>query len=267
MSKVKKLFKGLSLLMKQPSLINKVIDDADVNQMEVIEKYGLKNGLPTIEITDLFPDFNETVSPYAALEGGSTPIDLAFLKACAKKFKECVYLEIGTWRGESVANIAPIAKKCYTINLTDEQMTAIQLTQKHVDLIGFYSKKHANITHIRESSEKFNFKSLNEKVDVAFIDGDHHYEAVKNDTEKVFEILKDSSSIIVWHDYGNTPEDIRWDVLKGILAGTPENKRKYLYRVSNTLCAIYCEQELKGTFHTFPRESEKYFEINVQVKK
>ncbi|MEO6883196.1 MAG: class I SAM-dependent methyltransferase [Bacteroidia bacterium] len=267
MSKVKKLFKGLSLLMKQPSLINKIMDDADVNQLEVSEKYGMKLGLPSIELTDLFPDFDETVSPYAALEGGSTPIDLAFLKACAKSFSDCVYLEIGTWRGESVANIAAVAKKCFTVNLTDAQMRHIHLTEKHINLIGYFSKNKSNVTHVRENSKEINLKSLNEKFDLIFIDGDHHYESVKNDTEKAFEVLKDNNSMIVWHDYGNSPEDIRWDVLKGILAGTPENKRKHLYRVSNTLCAVYCERELNGNFHTFPRDSENYFEINIKLKK
>ena len=77
------------------------------------------------------------------------------------------------------------------------------------------------------------------QVDILFIDGDHHYESVKSDTKNAFSLLKDENSIIVWHDYGNNPSDIRWDVLKGILDGTPSDKIKNLYRVSNTLCAIY----------------------------
>src|SRR4051812_21620833 len=131
MSKAGKLFRAVSLILKQPSLLNKVLDDAGVNKEGVIEKHNLAQGLPSVEITELLPDLNITVEPYAALEGGSTPIDLAMLKGLAASFKNCHYFEIGTWRGESVANVAAIADQCFTLNLPDETMVNMGMNKEY----------------------------------------------------------------------------------------------------------------------------------------
>ena len=105
---------------------------------------------------------------------------------------------------------------------------------------------------------------MNEKFDLLFIDGDHHYESVKNDTANAFKLLKNENAIIVWHDYGNNPNDIRWDVFRGILDGTPPEEQKYLYRVSNTLCAIYTRQQITAEYPAVNPTPKKSFSINVK---
>lgn len=266
MSKLSKLFKALSLILKQPSLLNKIMDDADVNKSEVIARYGLPDGLPVIDICELLPGFSETVDPFCYLDGGSMPIDLALLKGLAKQIPNCEYFEIGTWRGESAANVASVVAHCTTLNLPDAEMISMGLSKKYVDLHRFFSKDLANVTHLQANSQTFDFKSIGKQFDLLFIDGDHHYESVKNDTKAAFSLLKNENSIIVWHDYGHTPNDVRWDVLKGILDGTPENKRKYLYHVSNTLCAIYTTKPL----HTYKQETievpTKKFKIEISAQ-
>lgn len=255
LKKLKKIIKAFFLILKTPSLINRILDDINIHKASVIKNYNLTKGLKTVSITDLLPELNETVDPYASIDGGSTPIDIVLLKGLARSKPNCNYFEIGTWRGESVANVASIAQQCVTLNLPDDEMLKMGLDQKYVASHRFFSKKLKNVTHIQANSQTFNFNSLNQKFDLLFIDGDHHYESVKNDTINAFKLLQDDDSIIVWHDYGNNPSDIRWEVLRGILDGTPENKRQYLYRVSNTLCAIYCTQAIKSTYthaHDFP---------------
>ncbi len=264
MNKVNKLIKALTLIIRQPALLNKVLDDTDVNQKQVIESYNLPNGLKTIDITHLLPDFNETVEPYCSLDGGSTPFDLALLKGLAKSKTDCMYFEIGTWRGESAANVAGAAKHCVSLNLPDQEMLAMGLDKKYVEAHRFFSKGLKNVTHIQANSQTFDYNSLNQKFDLIFIDGDHHYESVKNDTANAFKLLKDSNSIIVWHDYGNNPSDIRWDVLRGILDGTPPEKQSSLFRVSNTLCAIYTNQSLKANYPASNSNPDKYFTINIK---
>lgn len=266
MSKVSKLFKALSLIIKQPSLLNKVLDDADINKNEVIKKYHLEKGLKTVDITELLPNFDVTIEPYAALDGGSTPIDLALLKGLAASKQNCDYFEIGTWRGESVSNVASVAKNCVTLNLPDELLLQMGLDKKYVDMHRFYSKHLKNVTHLQGNSLTYDYKSLNKKFDLIFIDGDHHYESVKNDTQNAFSLLKDENSIIVWHDYGNNPGDIRWDVFRGILDGTPSDKIKDLYRVSNTLCAIYCKGVKNAEYIPDNSIPKKHFSIAVKAK-
>ncbi len=266
MSKLSKLLKALNLIVKQPSLLNKIIDDANVNKQEVIAKYNLPNGLKTINIVDLLADFNETVEPFCALDGGSTPIDLAMLKGLAKSKTDCNYFEIGTWRGESVANVASVAKHCVTLNLSDEDLLKMGMDKKYVGLHRFFSKDLKNVTHIEGNSQTFDFTTYYKQFDLIFIDGDHHYESVKNDTINAFKLLKEDSSIIVWHDYGNNPDDVRWDVLKGILDGTPADKQKYVYRVSNTLCAIYTTQAIQSKYLIPYSTPDKFFSISVKSK-
>ena len=265
MSKLSKLIKALSLVIKQPSLLNKIIDDADVNKEEIIKKYNLPEGLKTVDILDLVPEMNEIVSPYSSVDGGSTPIDLALLKGLARNLKDCNYLEIGTWMGESVSNVASVAEHCVTLNLPDVQMLKMGEDKKYVGLHRFYSKDLPNVNHIQANSQTFDFSSLQQKFDLIFIDGDHHYESVKNDTANAFKLLKDNNSIIVWHDYGNNPSNVRWDVLKGILDGTPAEKRKNLYRVSNTLCAIYINKEIESKVNQAFLTPNKYFSISVKA--
>ena len=266
MNKLSKLFKAFFLILGQPSLLNKVLDDPGVNKNEVVRKYGLTNGLPAVSITELLPGFNETVEPFCYLDGGSMPIDLALLKGFAKKNGNCEYFEIGTWRGESAANVASVAKHCTTLNLPDADMLAIGLDKKYVELHRFFSKGLANVTHLQGNSQTYDYQSLNKKFDLIFIDGDHHYESVMNDTRHMFELLKDEHSVIVWHDYGHHPNDIRWDVLRGILDGTPAEKRNKLYRVSNTLCAIYTNQQVNTYQQPAIETPGKSFSISITAK-
>jgi predicted O-methyltransferase YrrM len=267
MNKIKKLLKAVALILKEPALLNKVLDDEDVNRKEVIQKFNLPFGLKTIAIEELFPEFTETVSPFAYLDGGSTPIDIALLKKLAQTYNGCAYFEIGTWRGESVANVAQVAKHCTTLNLPDDVMLTMGLDKAYVNLHRFFSASVGNITHIQANSQSFNFNAFHQQFDLVFIDGDHHYESVKTDTSNAFKLLKNNDSIIVWHDYGNTPNNIRWDVLRGILEGCPESKRKYLYRVSNTLCAIYTTKPLTAYQQEKFETPQKNFNISIKIEK
>lgn len=263
----KKFIRGLKavlFLLKHPASILQVYANTGAHQQEVIRKYNLPKGLPVIDITDLLGSVNETISPYSFLEGTSTPLDLVLLKGLAKKFPGGEYFEIGTWRGESVANVASAGMNCATFNLSDEQLTRRNISEKIIGLQGFYSKKNSAIKHIYGDTRIFDFNLLNKKFDLIFIDGDHNFDSVKNDTVKMFDLLKDENSIIVWHDYGNTPEDIRWDVLHGILEGTPQQFRNNLYRISNTLCAIFVRGKFQNYFSEFPATPKHEFIIRVE---
>jgi predicted O-methyltransferase YrrM len=267
MNKLRKLFNALSLIAKQPSLLNRVLDDEDVNQKVVSEEFNFPNGLPAVDICELLPAFNETVEPFCYLDGGSMPIDLALLKGLSKKFPSCEYFEIGTWRGESAANVASVAFHVTTLNLPDKEMLSMGMHKKYVQLHRFYSKDLKNVSHIQANSLRYDFSSMYKKFDLIFIDGDHHYESVKSDTANAFKLLKNENSIIVWHDYGNNPNHIRWDVLRGILAGTPADKRKDLYRVSNTLCAIYTSSNVNHYIQDQIETPDKHFRITIEARK
>ena len=246
MEKIKKGLLALKLIIKYPYLLNHVLNSEDVYQKKVVHKFGLADGLPLLRLEELFPDFEETVSPYAYLSGATMPIDIALLKGIAQKINAQNYFEIGTWRGESVANVADVVPECVTLNLSRKEILAFRNDERYADAHAFFSKPLDNVTHLEGNSQEFDFTPYKGRFDMVFIDGDHHHQAVKKDTQSAFELLRDDNSVIVWHDYGFDPETIRWSVLAAIWEGTPEEKRPHLYHVANTMCAVY----LPGDFRT-----------------
>ena len=265
MNKLHKLTKAIGRIIRHPYLLNLVLQDEGSNKEEVIRKYGLANGLPVLEINTLFPNFEEAIKPYAYLSGATMPIDIALLRALAKRYEVKDYFEIGTWRGESVANLAEVTKHCVTFNLPKEDIIKLTNNQLYADLHSFFSKNLGNVEQLYGDSQTFNFAPYFGKYDMVFVDGDHHYESVKKDTETAFKLLKGERSLIVWHDYGLDPETIRWDVMGAILDGAPADKRKQIYHISNTLCAVYLPENFP-THKLMPYEfPHKYFEINIKT--
>jgi hypothetical protein len=225
--------------------------------------YG--KGLPQIDILDLIPGLHETIEPATLLYGTSTPIDFVLLKSLCKRYNgQCDYFEIGTWRGESMAVVSPVCKSVTSLSLGNAEMERIGWGGKFLTMQRMFSKHLPNATHIEGNSRYFDFGSLNKKFDVVFVDGDHSYEGVKNDTAKVFSLLKDENSIIVWHDYTANFEHIDKEVFSGIIEGTPESERQYLYQVSNTLCAIYTRQKFPTRVFEYPKVPDKKFTITIK---
>ena len=264
MNKVKKGLKAIGLICRHPYLLNAVINDENVRKEEVIRNHGLQDGLPLVEIQSLFPDFSVKVTPYAYLSGATMPIDIALLRALAQRQQAHSYFEIGTWRGESVANMAQVVDHCTTFNLPEEDIMALTHDSRYAQLHAFFSKKLENVQHLYGNSQTFDFTPYYHQFDMVFVDGDHHYEAVKKDTETAFQLLKDDRSVIVWHDYAFDPETIRWNVFSAILDGTPADKRKHLYHISNTLCAVYIPEDL-ATSTLIPYDTpQKYFDVTIE---
>jgi hypothetical protein len=231
---------------------------------KVKKKYGLAR-LPTIDLLTLFPGFSETLNYYTFLEGTSLVTDLMLLKSLARQYTDCSYLEIGTWRGESIANISEVSAECIAITLPEEEM---KLPEDKYKISGFFSRDKTNIKTIKKNSFKFDFNTLDKKFDLIFIDGDHSYEGVLNDTVKTFSLRKNNSSVIVWHDYGFSTEKVRHSVLSAILDGIPRELHGNLYHISNTLCAVYIENiNLETSMTDFPSFPENNFRISVTAER
>nr|WP_262908016.1 class I SAM-dependent methyltransferase [Hymenobacter sp. 15J16-1T3B] len=148
------------------------------------------------------------------------------------------YFEIGTWRGESAAAVAEVAASVHTLNLSDEELRRLKLPEAYIGLHGHFSRPLPNVTHLHGNSATFDYRGLG-PFDVVFIDGDHSYEAVREDTARVFQELLHPQSVVVWHDAARQPGVPRWEVLSGILDGLPATAPGQLYAVGNSLCALY----------------------------
>ena len=263
MKKIKKAATAIRNIASKPALLNLVLEENEHHQSELHKRYPNLNSLPQIEFSDLDEEFDGTVETFL-LDGSSLPTDLALLKTLAQGKKS--YFEIGTWRGESVWNVAKHVADCATFNLPKEEIDKLGMPAKYAELHGFLSKRNRDIHHLTGNSSSFDFKSLNKNFELIFIDGDHSYEMVKNDTEKIFSSLVHENTVVVWHDYAHSPEKIRYEVLRGIMDGTAPHLHNSLYHVANTLCAVYIPKKLKTKKFESPKTPEHLFEVQIGFK-
>ncbi len=266
MSKITKLIKAVSILFKQPSLVNELIDSSWNRKKEFLKKYPLKNGLDYIHLADLINSKTVEIKNYSYQGGNSFPTDMVLLQNLCKQKPNCNYLEIGTWRGESAMAVADFCENCYSLNLSNSKMKSVGLADDYINQHELFSKNNPKIQHIKGDSMKFDFSDYYGKMDVVFVDGNHHYNFVLNDTKEAYKLLKDDNSVIVWHDYTKNGEDIRWDILKAILDGSSTQNRSSIYQVKDSLSAIFTKKELQS-FPNSSWQNPKYlFDIQLDIK-
>lgn len=258
------LFPGIAL-RNFSALLKNLLNFAEVSfAKQKVAEMGFGEGLPTIAINQISENLQEEIKRFTFLDGTSRVIDIALLKVLAKKFTDCDYLEIGSWRGESILNVAPLCKECYSVSLSKEEMKDLNFSNEAIALDAFLIKDIPNLKRIAHNSLTFDFSTLNKKFDLIFVDGDHTYEGVMSDTQNVFKLLKNENSIIVWHDCGYFYEDQRWDVIAGILGGATEAQRKNIYRVSNSMCGIYMQGNYKTQQRIMPHKPEHIYDVAIR---
>jgi hypothetical protein len=264
--KLAKALKAIGLIIRRPVLLNKVLSEPDIWKDYVISKYNLPTGLPVVSLEAITGVLEFKLEPLTFLDGGSLPTDLALLTGLAAGIRDCSYFEIGTWRGESAACLARVVKECFTLCLTDEEMKKRGIDEQAIQMHGMFSKGWPNVTHLRGDSRTFDFSSLKRKFDLIFIDGDHHYDFLLQDTGNILKYLVHEKSIVVWHDYGISPEEVRFEVLAAILDGTAIESHSRIYHIGHTKCAILFKEEMKSKKADFPVWPESYFEVTIKTR-
>lgn len=257
LSRLTTALRALAALARTPALLTEVLA-ADVPAwraralVHAARWPGLgAAGLPLVPFAHFVPATApaaaRTVAPFAFGDGGSLPTDLLLLRALAQQRPASRYFEIGTWRGESAANVAAVAGTVHTLNFSPAEMRALALSERYIELHGHFSRLLPNVVHLHGNSATFDLAGLQREAgpfDLIFIDGDHRYEAVRRDTARVFEYLVGPATVVVWHDASRQPGQPRWEVLAGLLDSLPLGLPGQLVQVGNTLCALYSPQPL-----------------------
>jgi len=239
----------------------------DEAKQTVVSKYNLSCGLPIASIQQLVVKENHRVTPYLFLEGGSLPTDLFLLAQLAQREEVNTYFEIGTWRGESVMNVAPFVQKAYTLNLTNEEMIRRGANPQYVAQSGMLlHNKSGQVEQLYGDSLSFDFTPWYQSCDLIFIDGDHHYSTVVSDSKNALKLRRSQNSVIVWHDYGYSPEEIRWEILQAILDAVPTQEHPFLYHIAHTKCAILTRLPLTAAHRPRPMKPDTIFEIDWVMK-
>jgi predicted O-methyltransferase YrrM len=176
--------------------------------------------IPSVFLADMFPEKPPDpanvikLMPGTALNGAPNIFEQFILCALVKKIQPQTILEIGTFKGATTWHLfenAPPDATIYTLDLPDDE---IPTDVSNVDVAAIKSRPFLpdsdRVRQILINSRKWD-GVLDRKVQFAFIDADHRYEGIRNDTEKTLPLL-DSYACICWHDalekgygYGTVP--------------------------------------------------------------
>ncbi|MEN6325471.1 MAG: class I SAM-dependent methyltransferase [Syntrophomonas sp.] len=142
-------------------------------------------------------------------------LEKAIIVALLKIIKPTKVFEFGTSIGETTLMLAANSNALvYTIDINNELMETMgKLDEREInnansriceELIFSSTQYENNIHTIISDSTTYDFSKFSEDMDFILIDGGHHIDVVKSDTNNAFKMLSlQRPSCIIWHDYGN----------------------------------------------------------------
>lgn len=188
----------------------------------------------------------------SCVTGSSNILDYALLKSLMIKFRLKSYLEIGTYIGDSLHIISEVAEHCYSITVPPEHPMSMKFWCQNNYMHDFSNRlvNKENMIQYLEDSTKFDFGVIRENIDLYFIDADHSYDGVKNDTEKVFK-HRGENSFVVWHDFKCPANQLRLSVISAVEDSLGRDEFKKVYMFDNNLCGLYVPSKYKEIFDAY----------------
>jgi tRNA A58 N-methylase Trm61 len=192
---------------------------------------------------EIFGDMKKVLVPLSVIHQETqhmNHVDMVYVCAIPKIREAKSIFEIGTYRGQTTCGFADMCENAqvYTLNLPPQE------DERYGEYIGSFIQTSPNKHRIHQlfsDSMKFDTTPYQNTMDFIFIDGDHSYEYVKNDTEKAFELLAPNGAI-AWHDFAGKTEG----VVKYLSELAIE---KPLMRIKDTCLILYIENMNFDTFH------------------
>jgi predicted O-methyltransferase YrrM len=189
--------------------------------------------LRELYLAELFPGIGDvSVSVGAINEESGLPnkVDMLYVSAIAAYFNVRKIFEIGTYLGRTTYHLARSVPEgtVYTLDLPPTQ------AGEYGPYLGAYLEARrcpSNVVRLEEDSRRFNTTPYQAQIDLVFVDADHSYEMVANDTSKALELVR-PNGLVIWHDYApKTPGVYRF--LRDFSQTQP------IFHVRNTALAIY----------------------------
>jgi predicted O-methyltransferase YrrM len=191
--------------------------------------------LPECEAKEIIPRFEESEIRIKQCPMGawSTPlVDLVVLLKAALGFESKRILELGSYRGDTARLLAE--------NTGSETVIwAVDIDEQH----GAAYRGLQVASRIRRKTGRISagLFGKDEKFDLIFVDANHDFASVMNDTDVAFGVLAEQG-VILWHDY--SPQGY----FPG-LCGVPEALNQFagrypIYAIRGTWLAIY--SSIKG---------------------
>ena len=196
---------------------------------------GQESRIRNVYANELFPNLREISVPVGVIHeesGHSNHADMVYVCGIAAAVKANKIFEIGTYRGQTTVGLASVCKNAqvFTLNLPPQK------DPRYAPFIGMYIKKYSESNRIEQifcDSTKYDTTQYRGSMDYIFIDGDHSYSGVKNDTKISLEMLK-PGGVIVWHDYA-------WKS-PGVVKFISEfSQTRPVFRLRNTCLIVYID--------------------------
>lgn len=154
--------------------------------------------LPVLSLADLFPNFDERAVSLGQLPRGSwsTPLaDVVMLLKIALCTGPKRLMEIGSYRGYTALFLAQHISP-------DARIVTIDRHPDHGEAYRETSLARMIERRVGETDRATFGRDEAASYDLIFVDADHSYRSVRNDTELVLPLLS-PTGFIVWHDYAN----------------------------------------------------------------
>jgi hypothetical protein len=199
--------------------------------------------IPSLLLTQMFPRDTESAVPVkllpgTALDGGPNVYEQFILCALVQKIKPKTILEIGTFRGGTTWHLyenAPPDTVIYTLDLPDDEIPGdVSNVQLAANKARPFLPKSDRVHQILVNSQDWK-PALDRKVQLAFIDADHTYKGIRNDTEKALTTL-DDYACICWHD--SLESDYGYGTLKYLLELTRKGWKIFRLRSMHEISGI-----------------------------
>jgi len=132
--------------------------------------------------------------------------ELLAINAIVAKFAPRSIFEIGTYDGRTTLNLAVNAPAGSTVYTLDLPPGTIKMPK--VNAVGERFKgtpSEPSIVQLYGNSLSYDFSHYRGMIDFVFVDANHQYEYVANDTKRALELIRGRQGIILWHDYGLKP--------------------------------------------------------------
>ncbi len=188
-----------------------------------------------VYVQELFPGIEKESVPIGVineLTGHANKTDMLYVSAVAKHIGARKMFEFGTYMGRTTFHLAHNNPdgQVFTLNLPPEK------DPRYAPYIGVLFKgreEEKRITQIHSDSREFDTAPYRQQFDFVFVDGDHSYDLVKNDTQKAFELLK-KGGVIMWHDYAPKSD--------GLVRFFKEfTQDRPLFRIRSTCLLVYID--------------------------
>lgn len=209
---------------------------------------------------------NISLDVLSFMSGGSGVLDYAVIKGVMQLLNLKTYLEIGTYIGESISIVSDVARHAYSITVPESHPMHMKYWCESFGMKDWSNKlvNKPNMIQYKVDSSKFDYSSLPEEIDLYFIDGDHSYVGVYNDTKLIFESRK-KDSIVIWHDFKRPPNQLRLACMKAV-EDVLQNEFDKVYLFDNCLCGIYIPDNYKSFINDCLGNDDNFYSYKLKME-